>query len=662
MNQRKEKIKAVGLPILLIMMVILFFVFAFGAITTAKIDLYGTSAADEMKRMQKSAQEKSSLYILRQYFVHDDTKSLASSNLEYGIIETEGDIDTLDENIWSNENNYLYQNFTTTNPNEDSMMISATKQDDISVDLSAFNHLLGYGGDTYHERYGSAEDKNYWVISNIKAEKDWEADDIFAKEKKIITTAYRFRYVTLIGAGVTFLISIMLVIVCGVNAYTRGKNRRAELQEGKKIPFFCRIPLEIITLVVGLVGGACLSEIDYLIQETFVGSVHVVYGIIFLFLLFGIATVTGVLFFCNLCSRAGYQVFWKNTVCYGVVGIGKRMYAQVREHTGLFVKTVLIFGAISFGELFFYVVGAEGNWEKVMIVWFLIKLLEAPVVWIVVMQLQKLQQGSEELSKGNLNYTLDTTKMLWEFKKHGDNLNRIGEGMTIALNERMKSEHLRTELITNVSHDIKTPLTSIINYVDLLKKQGITEEEREEYIEVLVRQSERLKNLVVDLLDASKASTGNVEIKPGACDVGILLTQIGGEYEEKMMEKHLELCIQTVEEPMIIQTDSRHLWRVMDNLMNNICKYAQSDTRVYINTESKQGKLCMIFRNTSKYPLNISGEELMERFVRGDSSRNTEGSGLGLSIAQSLTKLLGGKMDIIIDGDLFKVILELPCE
>ena len=228
----------------------------------------------------------------------------------------------------------------------------------------------------------------------------------------------------------------------------------------------------------------------------------------------------------------------------------------------------------------------------------------------------------------------------------------------------MKSERMRTELITNVSHDIKTPLTSIINYVDLLKKEGVDSENAPEYLEVIDRQSARLRKLTEDLIEASKASTGNITVNAERTDVNVLLSQANGEYQSKLAARDITTVLSLSETSLFILADGRLLWRVFDNLLGNINKYAQSGTRVYLSSEhDRDGKVRITFRNISHAPLNISGDELMERFVRGDASRNTEGSGLGLSIARSLVELQGGTFDIEIDGDLFKAILTFPsCE
>ena len=234
----------------------------------------------------------------------------------------------------------------------------------------------------------------------------------------------------------------------------------------------------------------------------------------------------------------------------------------------------------------------------------------------------------------------------------------ISDGMAKAVDERMKSERLKTELITNVSHDIKTPLTSIINYVDLLEKEHLEDEKAVEYLEVLERQSAKLKKLTEDLVEASKASTGNLEVENEQIEAGVFLTQTVGEFEERLSAAGLELIVSKPDDKVYITADGRHLWRVVDNLMNNICKYAQPNSRVYVNLETTDEDISIIFRNMSKFPLNINGDELQERFVRGDKSRNTEGHGLGLSIAKSLMDLMNGKMEIYVDGDLFKVVLK----
>lgn len=297
------------------------------------------------------------------------------------------------------------------------------------------------------------------------------------------------------------------------------------------------------------------------------------------------------------------------------------------------------------------------NYLVLGLIWGLDRILLLGAVAYAAVNFHKLLWASRRLAEGQDGCRVDTKGMLGDFKAYGESLNSLGEGIGRAVAERVKSERLRTELITNVSHDIKTPLTSIINYAGLISKEKSGNERIEEYSEVLLRQSTRLQKLLEDLMEASKAATGNVEVNLEPCEVGVLLIQAAGEYQRRMEEKELELIVRHPEEPVMIMADGRHLWRVFDNLLNNICKYSQEHSRVYLNVEAGDAGVSVIFRNMSKYALDTAPEELKERFVRGDKSRHMEGNGLGLSIADSLTRLQGGRMEIVTDGDLFKVIL-----
>ena len=289
-----------------------------------------------------------------------------------------------------------------------------------------------------------------------------------------------------------------------------------------------------------------------------------------------------------------------------------------------------------------------------------LKLAELLAVLYVALNLRTLQKGGEKLANGDFSSPIDTKYLIGDFKRYGQELNDVQSGLEQAVQEQMKAEHLKTELITNVSHDIKTPLTSIVNYVDLLKKEDIPSPEAREYIAVLDRQSHRLKKLTEDLVEASKASSGvlNVDLQP--TDVNVLFSQIEGEYQERLAACQLTLVTQPPAPGTVIRADSRLLSRVMDNLVSNICKYALPSTRVYVVSTLSREAVTISFKNVSRDELNISPDELMERFVRGDASRHTEGSGLGLSIARSLVQLQGGRFDLAIDADLFRADITFP--
>ena len=289
-----------------------------------------------------------------------------------------------------------------------------------------------------------------------------------------------------------------------------------------------------------------------------------------------------------------------------------------------------------------------------------LKLVELLAVLYIAVSLRTLQKGGEKLARGDFSSPIDTKYLIGDFKRYGQELNDVQSGLEQAVQEQMKAEHLKTELITNVSHDIKTPLTSIVNYVDLLKKEDIPSPEAREYIAVLDRQSHRLKKLTEDLVEASKASSGvlNVDLQP--TDVNVLFSQIEGEYQERLAACQLTLVTQPPAPGTVIRADSRLLSRVMDNLVSNICKYALPSTRVYVVSTLSREAVTISFKNVSRDELNISPDELMERFVRGDASRHTEGSGLGLSIARSLVQLQGGRFDLAIDADLFRADITFP--
>ena len=273
--------------------------------------------------------------------------------------------------------------------------------------------------------------------------------------------------------------------------------------------------------------------------------------------------------------------------------------------------------------------------------------------------MKRLQRGGEALARGDLAYHTDTRGMLWDFRRHGEDLNSIGTGMSAAVEERMKSERMKTELITNVSHDIKTPLTSIVNYVDLLTKTEDPTKARE-YLEVLERQARRMKKLTEDLVEMSKAASGTVEVKTGRYSVNELLGQALGEYRDRLVSAGVEPVLTLPEGDLRILADGKLTWRILDNLFSNVCKYGQKGTRFYVGAGREEDMVRLSFRNISHDPLNTPADELMERFVRGDSARGGEGSGLGLNIAKSLAELQGGKLELFVDGDLFKAEVVLP--
>lgn len=271
--------------------------------------------------------------------------------------------------------------------------------------------------------------------------------------------------------------------------------------------------------------------------------------------------------------------------------------------------------------------------------------------------LDLIMDGLKKISDGELQYKIKTDTLTGKQKVMAEYINNIGGGLDAAVENSLKKERMQTELITNVSHDLKTPLTSIINYVDLMKRENPTDPKIQEYLRILDEKSQRLKVLTEDVVEASKASTGNIKLEMNDIDFVEMVQQVIGEFEEKFQEKNLTMMVHFTDEPSIIYADGQRMWRVLENVFGNVVKYAMEGTRVYAEISNRNKKVTFSLKNISAQPLNISADELTERFIRGDVARNTERSGLGLSIAKSLTELQGGEFKLYLDGDLFKVMI-----
>jgi len=465
----------------------------------------------------------------------------------------------------------------------------------------------------------------------------------------VISLCYGMRY----WVYAVVLAELLGIVLCFVFLLCAAGHRKGK--DGIQPGWGTKFPVDVLSVAVILlamtsVALACESVIGF----TAGGLAAVISGVSAVLLL---PVLTG---WCmSLAVRMKLGGWWRNSLIWYVIHLSGRvlrLLGKMFRAIPFVWRTAAIFSGISFAELLFVAQGAH-------VLWFLEKLMLFPIVIWMAVTLRRLQKGGEVLAAGDLSHQVDTAWMYGDFKEHGENLNRIGEGMMVAVEQRLKSERMKAELITNVSHDIKTPLTSIINYADLIGKEACENERITEYAEVLSRQSARLKRLIDDLVEASKAATGNLEVVLGPCEVGVLLEQTVGEYEQRLRERSLEIVLRKPEEEISVMADGRRMWRVLDNLMNNVCKYAQGETRVYLTLERQENRAVITLKNISREPLGLSADEFLERFVQGDSSRNSDGNGLGLSIAKSLTELQGGMLNLTVDGDLFKIQLCFPiCE
>lgn len=458
--------------------------------------------------------------------------------------------------------------------------------------------------------------------------------------------AYDHKVAVIVYAVIAFLMAIFVFAFLAA-----GAGRRKGTDEIKK-RFIDRIPGDIYTVAAGLAVTG-LAYLCFMILE----AAAVMNDLSFTFA-FAAASVTAaagfavfMIYAMSMAVQFKLHCFFRGTVIGRFLILCRKIILKIPYMW----RTMLVTAAILFVNL---VIVMITSYNSGAVLFFIIEGLAVLAgVCYAALNLNRLRAGGQAIAEGNTDYKIDTDKMFFDFKKHGENLNSINKSISLAVEKQLRSERMKTELITNVSHDIKTPLTSIINYVELLKQEKLNNERAEEYIAVLDKQSARLKKLTDDIVEASKASTGNLPVELRECSLGMILNQALGEYEDKLLDAGLKPVV-NIADDVRIMADGKHLWRIIDNLLGNICKYAQGGTRVYLDVCKNAGRAVISFKNISKYELNISADELMERFVRGDESRNTEGSGLGLSIAGNLAALQGGELKLAIDGDLFKATVE----
>lgn len=464
-----------------------------------------------------------------------------------------------------------------------------------------------------------------------------------------------------VPVGIVF---IAMALACLIFLFFAAGHRKGEIEP--RLNMVDRIPLDVYAAAVVI---ACIFIVAFCTEYLFNTNVfNYSIGIQLVLLalaLGGLALGLVLALLLSFATRVKCGKWWRNTIIYRVLRFCWRIikavwhwFGRVGRMIPIVWRTALIMAGLFFIAfiLFLLMYDQSGGW-------LLVGLLFAIVIYVAAIfgawQMKGIKKAGQQLAEGNFNEKIDTTHMYWEFKSHAENLNSIGDGLAKEVAQRMKSERLKTELITNVSHDIKTPLTSIINYVDLLQKAK-TEEERAEYLAVLDRQSHRLKKLTEDLVEASKASTGNMNVNLEPTNTQEIINQSFGEYSAKLEAGRLNTVISIPEPVPVVMADGRLLWRVIDNLFNNVVKYALPETRVYVDVRVEGSDAVISMKNISRAALNISVDELLERFVRGDASRTTEGSGLGLNIAKSLTELQHGTFSISTDGDLFKAEIRLP--
>jgi signal transduction histidine kinase/nitrate reductase NapE component len=488
------------------------------------------------------------------------------------------------------------------------------------------------------------------------------AQDDYTAAKQKYDTLHSMRYVIAVLTVISAILAVFLfVYLLAVSGRNKGK-------EGITLRGYHRIPLDIFAAGV---LWFWIDPIAYFFRSSFEQNYPLNYinnqtvgdiarGMIM--------TLAGVILLTLLCISFAARVkagkWWENTILYRILSLLLRwlrmaglLFSDVFANLPLLWKAILLFtGFLLVNGILVIAVHSMRN-PMLILLALLLNLTVLAGICIIMLQMNRLKMAGIKIADGDFSSKMDTTGLMWDLKTHGETLNNIGGGMQKAVEEQLRTERFKTELITNVSHDLKTPITSIVNYVDLLKKENLPNEKAREYIEVLDRQSARLKKLTEDLVEASKASTGNISMSPVKTNITELLHQSIGEYAERFEDSKLEVILHTPLEEVYIMADGKLMWRVFDNLLSNIYKYSQKGTRVYLDMAATPDTITVTLKNISQYALNITTDELLERFVRGDSARATDGSGLGLSIAKSLIELQKGTFALSVDGDLFKVVI-----
>ena len=514
------------------------------------------------------------------------------------------------------------------------------------ADLQVWNHTIDQSFDTKDFVFAVSVDTKFSVA------------DSMADEAENYETYSKLMFPMLAGAIFGSVLWLIGMVWLTVTAGRRPEDEEIHLNG------FDRWYTEIAAgAVIGIwLAGMIIS--GTLIANSSLGYSHAVVTVIVTCLICGTYTMAWFLLgYLSLIRRIKAGTLWKNSLIRKVLKwIGKCSGKLVdfarafSRNTAEKIKVLLVGGAFLF--LQFLIIGCGFTGAGVFLIILLI--VDAAAVIFIIRKadgLDLIMDGLKKISDGELQYKIKTDTLTGKQKVMAEYINNIGSGLDAAVENSLKKERMQTELITNVSHDLKTPLTSIINYVDLMKRENPTDPKIQEYLRILDEKSQRLKVLTEDVVEASKASTGNIKLEMNDIDFVEMVQQVIGEFEEKFQEKNLTMMVHFTDEPSIIYADGQRMWRVLENVFGNVVKYAMEGTRVYAEISNRNKKVTFSLKNISAQPLNISADELTERFIRGDVARNTEGSGLGLSIAKSLTELQGGEFKLYLDGDLFKVMI-----
>lgn len=490
----------------------------------------------------------------------------------------------------------------------------------------------------------------------VSVDKDFPVLDRIKQEKLVYDKFEPWLVPVMAGSVLALILALAGVVILTIGAGRNNEDKKVHLN------FFDRCYTEIVAVVVFMIWLMGTSVIVQAMDDEEMRIVWKTIGFGTLGLWFGIWFLAGWL---SLVRRIKARSLWRDSLLRHILLLVRKCFSKCSDLLVFLggnmisrVKIILLFGIFIFLQFMFTGMTVEGGSALSLL---LMIVMDCAVLYYLIKKAWGREQiiaGLKKITDGDLQYKIPTEKLSGEQEMVADYINHIGEGLDAAVENSLKNERMKTELITNVSHDIKTPLTSIINYVDLLKRENPEDPKIRGYLEVLENKAQRLKVLTEDVVEASKASTGNIALEMTDLNFIELVHQVIGEFEEKFEERNLTMVVHFDEEEAIICADGRRLWRVLENVFGNVYKYAMENMRVYVDVKVDRPNVQLSLKNISAQPLNISAEELAERFIRGDVSRNTEGSGLGLSIAKDLVQLQGGEFKLYLDGDLFKVTIE----
>lgn len=486
---------------------------------------------------------------------------------------------------------------------------------------------------------------NYYIAASV--DNNFIVKDNFYIEKvqyEKIQPWYRIAYISgMISCAVAFMLFVYITFVSG----------HVDSTDKVRLNWFDHIKTELAACIMFAIGFLEVMVIQAASADYEFGLWNNVIIGIEAFIV-NLSFLTGYL---SLVRRIKAGKLWENSILHVITSFIASVFRNRKNTTRTIILYVIY--VISNGAAIVY-----GIWYGDIFIGAGVPLIISIIAGVYVIkdaiERHEILDGVSKIVEGDLDYKISLENLHQDNFNLAQSINNIGSGLRAAVEESTRNERMKTELITNVSHDIKTPLTSIINYVGLIKREKIENERIQGYVEVLENKAQRLKHLTEDLVEASKISSGNIELQIGRINLVELIYQTAGEFDEKFDSKNLNMVLNLPNTPVVVMADGRRVWRVIENLYNNVAKYALNGTRVYADLSATEEKAVFSLKNISENQLNFKADELTERFIRGDVSRSTEGSGLGLSIAKNLTELQGGSFEIYLDGDLFRVTVSLP--